>query len=127
MATKKIVKKAVLQKRSKSLTTKIAAIGTGVAALGAATYYFFGPKGKEHRKVTTAWMKEMKNDILHRAKKAGNLTEKAYHSLVDEIAKNYAHHGKMQVVLFSKKLKKQWKRVAKPKKIATSVKKKTKK
>ncbi len=114
MTTKKTgAKKAVAKKKPSLVTAKIAAIGTGVAALGAATYYFFGPKGKKHQKDAKAWMRGMKDDVSKKIAKAEELTESAYHKIVDEASKVYAHNGKAEVEKFAKTLKSEWKHLAK--------------
>lgn len=109
---KKMTTKTNPQKKS-FVTEKIVAIGAGVAALGAATYYFFGPKGKKHQKETKTWMRDMEADILKKIGKTEKATEKTYHEIVDSIAKTYAKYGEAEVAPFAKILKTQWKGIQK--------------
>jgi hypothetical protein len=117
MPTKKIAptkKVAKASPKKKGLVTKsILAIGAGVAAIGGAAYYFFGPKGKKHQKDTKVWMTHMKTDILKKLDKAEKASEKTYHEIVDEVSKAYTKHGQAEVAFFAKKLKTQWKSVEK--------------
>lgn len=119
--TKSSTKKRVAKKTG-FLSAKTVAVGSGLAALGAATYYLFGPKGKEHQKALKAWSSSMKKDIDAQYKKANAMTQSAYHEIVDRVAKSYAKSGKAQlkdVTAYAQTLKKQWKQVSKK---ATTVK-----
>lgn len=110
VAKKSVQKKTV--KKSGFISKNIVAIGTGVAALGAATYYLFGPKGEQHQKQLKGWMHSMKTEVDKRMKKAENMTQNAYHAVVDEVAKSYAKNGKAKladIAGYAKSLKKQWK------------------
>lgn len=126
-------KKAVSKKVKSGFVKKhVLAIGAGVAALGAATYYFFGPKGKKHQKDFKDWMIHMEKDVMVKFKRTEKLTKTAYNKVVDEVAKAYAKNGKPEVARFAKKLKSQWKHVEKSvkqttKHIAKKVAKKTSK
>ena len=116
MPTKKVAAKKVVKKRVKESFIKkhVVAIGSGVAAVGAATYYLFGPKGERHQKELKGWMKNMEADISKRLAKTEKLTKAAYHKIVDAAAKEYAKHGKTEVAAYGAKLKKQWKSITKP-------------
>lgn len=108
--------KKVAPKKSNNLAKKVAAIGTGVAAVGVAAYYLFGPNGKKHQKTAKGWAVSMKMEALAQFKKTKGETEDAYHKIVDEIAKSYAKNGKADVAKITKHaqdLKKQWLQVQK--------------
>ena len=93
---------------------KAIAIGAGVAALAAGGYFFFGPNGKKNRKVTRAWMIKMKGDIVEKLESMKDVTEDAYHKVVDSVAKVYTDiGGKKEVDDLSKELKKHWKSISK--------------
>jgi len=87
---------------------KVAAIGAGVAVVGAGAYYLLGPKGKEHQKKIKGWMLTMKKEIDGEFKKAKNATTPVYHKTVDAIAKVYSQKHKeysKEINAFAKTLK----------------------
>ncbi len=89
-------------------------IGAGMAALGAATYYLFGPEGQKHRKDFKSWTVKMKADIIEKIEEAGEVTESLYHKIVDEVAAGYVKAGKAgkeEITLYADTLKKQWERI----------------
>jgi len=91
-------------------------IGAAVAALGAATYYFFGPEGKKHQKNFKSWMIKMKADIVEKIEEAEEVTEALYAKIVDEVAGAYTKAGKVskeEVAVYADVLKKQWKHIVK--------------
>src|SRR5690606_17994609 len=95
---------------------KVVAIGASVAALGAATYYFFGPQGKKNRKDLKGWMIKMKGGIVDKMEDAQEVTEAVYNQIVDSVATNYQKLGKVsaeEVSEFVGLLKKQWKSISK--------------
>lgn len=87
------------------------AIGVGATlAVAAAAYYFFGPDGKKHRKTLRGWMIRMKGEIIEKMESAKEMSEAAYHQIVDAVAaryKNAVQEGDLQT--FVTQLKKQWK------------------
>jgi len=104
------------------------AIGATVAALGAATYYFFGPEGKKHQKNFKSWMIKMKADIVEKIESAEEVTEELYHKIVEDVAAVYTKAGKVskeEIAEYADVLKKQWKHISKATK--TPVKKAVKK
>ena len=105
-----------MKKQSNGVVGKIVALGASVAALGAATYYFFGPEGKKHQKNFKGWMIKMKADVIEKIEDAGEVTEKVYHKIIDEVAAAYAKTGKVskeEIALYADVLKKQWGNVVK--------------
>ena len=108
-----------MQKKTKDESMsagKVAAVGAGVVALAAASYYFFGPEGKKNRNSLKGWMIKMKGDIIEKIEGAGDLTEDLYNKIVDTVAAKYVKAGKvseMELRMFADMLKSQWKGIAK--------------
>lgn len=99
---------------------KVAAIGAGIAAVGAGAYYLFGPQGRQHRGKTKAWMTEMEIEVEKRLRKAKRITGPLYQNTIDALAaaysKQYKEHAG-EINAFAKKLKGEWKnarRAARP-------------
>ena len=123
-----------MKKQTESSTGKILALGASVAALGAATYYFFGPEGKKHQKNFKGWMIKMKADVIEKIENAEEVTEATYHKIVDAVADAYTKTGKVskeEIALYAGVLKDQWRHIVKTtekpvkrtiKKVATAVK-----
>ncbi len=89
----------------------ILAIGAGVAALATTTYYFFGPKGKDHRHHLKGWMIKMKGEIIDRIEDVKELTEPVYKEIVDSVVASYATTTKVskeELAAFAERLKGQW-------------------
>ncbi|HSE56606.1 MAG TPA: hypothetical protein VLB02_00780 [Candidatus Paceibacterota bacterium] len=106
--------KKTTQKKGVSAGT-VAAIGAGVAAVGAISYYFFGPHGKKHRKQFTGWMIRMKGEVIEKIEKVSEVTEQVYHKIIDSVAAAYVKSGRAseaQVRMYADELKKQWKNIA---------------
>lgn len=80
-----------MAKKSKvGMVAGIAAAVAGVAAAGAASYYFLGEKDAEkNRKKVAKWAKDMQKDVLKKAKKIKKLDEKAVHAIIDESMSAY--------------------------------------
>ncbi len=102
------------KKKSGMSVGKVAAIGAGVAAMGAGAYYLFGPKGKQHQKKAKVWMAEMKMEVQKKLKKVKSVTEPLYQNAVDAMAATYSKQYKEyagEINAFAKKLKGEWKNV----------------
>lgn len=100
-------------------TGSVVAIGAGVAALAAASYYFFGPEGQKHRKTAKGWMLKMKAEVVEKMEKAKEMSQSMYDTIVDSVAKKYAKYP--EAAMMVDMLKKQWKGIsssAAPKKTA---------
>lgn len=94
----------------------VAAVGAGVVALAAASYYFFGPEGKKNRHNLKGWMIKMKGEVIEKMEDAKDLTEEAYNKIVDMVVAKYAKAGKIsetELRLYSDMLKNQWKGIVK--------------
>ncbi len=87
------------------------AIGASVAALAAASYYFFGPEGQKHRKTAKGWMLKMKAEVVEKIEGAKEVTQSAYDTIVDTVAKKYAQNPEIGMMVDM--LKKQWKGISK--------------
>jgi gas vesicle protein len=103
--------------KKKGLSTgAVLGIGAGVVAAAAATYFFFGPEGKKNRQKLKGWMIKMKGDIVEKMENAKDLTEAAYHKIVDAAAASYEKKGVSPEAVreFAAMLKRQWKGFSKP-------------
>jgi hypothetical protein len=91
------------------------AIGAGVLALAAGSYYFFGPEGKKNRGKLKGWMIKMKGEVIEKMESAKDLSEAMYEKIVDSVAAKYAKAGKIteaEIRLFADSLKRQWKGIS---------------
>ncbi len=112
-----------MKQRGKSNNKKVSAktviaIGAGIAALAAASYYFFGPNGKKNREQMKGWMIKMKGEIIERLEASKEVTEQLYHQIVDSVGSAYAKSGKIgkaEITAFADALKRQWKDIARSK------------
>lgn len=112
---------------------KMAVIGAGLAGLAATTYFFLGPKGKAHQKHTKAWVIKMKGDVIEKLETARDVSESAYHNIIDSVASEYEKGMKAsrdEINEVAKDLKKHWKTLSgkntAPKKSSTKATKKAK-
>lgn len=106
-------------KKQDGVVGKVVAIGAGIAALGAASYYFFGPKGKAHRDQLKGWMLKMKAEIVEKLEESKEVTEEAYMKIIDVVSAKYAKLGKIdgqELSSYVAKLKKGWKEISGQKK-----------
>lgn len=93
----------------------VVAIGAGVAALAAASYYFFGPEGKKNQKKMKGWMIKMKGDIVDKMEDAKDMSEAAYHNIIDTVSATYQKNKKVaatDVADYVAILKKQWRGIS---------------
>lgn len=76
-----------------SKKTGAAPILAGIAGLTAAAigaYYLYGHKdAKKNRAKVKGWMLKMKGEVLEELEKAGDVTESAYRTAVETVAKKY--------------------------------------
>lgn len=89
---------------------KVVAVGAGVAALAAASYYFFGPEGQKHRKTVKGWMLKMKAEVIEKIEGAQEVTQATYDAIVDSVASKYNSYP--EVGMMVDMLKKQWKGIS---------------
>lgn len=105
-----------MPKQRQNHTKAIVAAGAGVLAIAAASYYLFGPEAKKHQKKVKGWMIKAKGEIIEKLEDAKDMTEPAYHALVDSVTTAYLNNGKIakeDIEAFTKSLKGQWKSIAK--------------
>ncbi len=104
------------KKNEGSSTGTVVAVGAGMVALAAASYFFFGPEGKKNRNSLKGWMVKMKGEIIEKMEGAEEMSEAAYEKIVDAVAAKYAKAGKVseaEIRLFADVLKQQWKGIVK--------------
>lgn len=76
------------KKKKGSVGGKIA-VGAGALAAGAALYMLFGPNGKKNRGKAKAWAVKMEKEIVKKLNAAKDLSEPAYHEIVDKVKAKY--------------------------------------
>lgn len=104
-----------MQKKTKNNVAGAVVIGAGLAALAATAYFFLGPKGKKHQKHAKAWVIKMKGDVVEKLEMARDLTEPAYHAIIDSVAAEYEKGmkaGKEEIGALAHDLKKHWKAIS---------------
>jgi len=108
----------------------VVGIGAGVAALSAASYILFGPKGKKNRKVIKGWAVKMKGEVIEKLEDAKEITEPVYHNIVDTVKEKYAkvkNIDQKDIDEVALEIKKHWKSLVKDSKPKKKSKAKTKK
>ncbi|KND52115.1 MAG: hypothetical protein AB198_00910 [Parcubacteria bacterium C7867-003] len=104
---KKIVKKGVSKGSA-------AAIGVGLAVVGAGAYAMFGPNGKANQKKAKAWMAKMEKEVQAKLVKVKTVSGPVYAKAVDALSAQYARQYKDHagdIKAFAKDLKTKWKSV----------------
>lgn len=117
-------------KKKESHAGEWTALGAAAVALGAVSYYFFGPGGKDHRKQAKGWMIKMKGEVVHRLENLKEVTEPIYHEIVDAVADEYTRTklaSRAEVAALAATMKRAWKPILGPTKKKTSAKKKSSK
>jgi len=66
--------------------TKAVALGASLASLAATAYFFLGPEGKKNQKYAKSWAIKMKGDVVEKLEKARQITQPAYHEIIDSVA-----------------------------------------
>ncbi len=120
MAKKETTKKGIS-------VIKVAAIGAGVAVVGAGAYALLGPNGKKNQKKAKDWMIKMEKDAENLVKKVKDIDATKYYDTVDSLASKYLKKYKdnaPEIKALAKQLKTEW---SKTKKIKPAVKKVVKK
>jgi len=102
-----------MAKRKKKLShkgMKFFMTGTALAA-AASAYYFYGPKGRQHRKKIRGWSLKAKGEVLERVEQIKNIDKKQYAALVDQMAAKYKKlksTNAKEVERLAQDLKRQW-------------------
>jgi formiminotetrahydrofolate cyclodeaminase len=89
---------------------KLFVVGAGLAGLAAA-YFFLHPKGKKQLDDAKSWVIKMKGDVAEKLEKARDITETAYHEIVDAVAKKNEEELKAspeEIQALAQDLKKHW-------------------
>ncbi len=122
-----------VQKKKMSTRGKVA-IGAGLAALAAAaagTYFLYGTKqGAKTRKQIKGWSLKAKGEILEKMEKLGEINEKVYNQVVDEVKAGYKKVKNIDakdIEAFGKEMKMHWKGIKREIEKKTKVAKKGKK
>ncbi|MFZ3054709.1 MAG: hypothetical protein WA091_01885 [Minisyncoccales bacterium] len=95
---------------------KLAFLGASLAGIAATAYFFFGPKGKKNQKHVKAWAIKMKGDVIEKLETARDITEPAYHEIIESVAREYKkgkRAGQIEIDELAKDLKKHWKTISK--------------
>ena len=104
----------------KNSFVKNVAVGAGIATVAAAiagTYFLYGVKNApKNRKKVKSWMLKAKGEILEQLESLSEISEDAYHKIIDEVSSKYQalrNIEKNDVVEFAEELKSHWKNIAK--------------
>lgn len=102
------------QATKKSSVGSAIAVGVSVAAATAAAYLLFGPDAKKNRKIVRGWAVKMKGDIIEKFEKTKDLTESAYHNIIDQVSAKYAKVQGVdtsEIETIAKDARKHWKTI----------------
>ncbi len=105
-----------MQKKTNNTGALAAGIGASVAAVAAAGYFLFGPKGAKNRKAISGWSVKMKGEVLEKIEKLKEVTPELYEKVIDEVSAKYLKAkgvGMEEVQAITTDLKKYWKAIAK--------------
>src|SRR5687768_6232250 len=94
------------------------AVSAGIAALSAAAYILFGPRGKQNRRELRSWAVKMKGEMIERFEKVEDLTEPVYQRIVKEVSQKYAKRtgvDKQELRAIVADMRKHWKHIARGK------------
>jgi hypothetical protein len=111
-STSKIMEKKMTDRGSGAI--KLASRSVRLAALAATVYFFFGPEGKKHREGVKSWAAKMKEDVLKKIETAHEISEFAYHKMIDSVAARHEKGNKAapeEIKALADDLKKHWKKI----------------
>jgi hypothetical protein len=93
-------------------------MGAGIAALAAATagaVFLYGTDaGKKKRKQIKSWTLKMQADVMDKMEKMKDVSEDAYHAVVDQVAKRYEtakNVDPIEVAAIVRDMKNHWKTI----------------
>lgn len=112
MATK--AKKGQTKKDGHNFGTTLGTVAA-LAAVGAAGYFLYGPKGAQHRKKVSAWTLKAKAEVLEGLEKLRDVSEAQYHALIEKAVVRYGDKAgatEADVAELAKELKGYWKKIA---------------
>lgn len=94
---------------------KLFTFGASLAGLAATAYFFLGPKGRENQKQAKSWAIKMKGDVVEKLELARNLSESAYHEIIDSVAAQYEKERQtspQEIRALARDLKKHWQAIS---------------
>lgn len=98
---------------------------TAIAATAAGAYYLYGSmKGPARRKALKGWTLRMKGEVMDEMEKMKDLSEEAYHSVIDKVSKKYKAMKNIDPAELSatvKRLKGHWKDIKKEVGVLTNI------
>jgi len=102
----------------KKATHKKLFVGTALAGVAAAAagYYFYGPKGKQHRTKIQSWTLKAHADVMEQVEKLKEIDRKSFDRVIDGAVSKYTKGRKIaakEAAEFANDLKKQWAHVEK--------------
>lgn len=104
-----------MAKKSFSGGSTVVALAS-VAALSAAAYLLFGPKGKANRKNIKGWVVKMKGEIIEKMETAKEVTAPVFEKIVHDVEATYKkakHIAPAELALAVQNIKKEWRGIAK--------------
>ncbi len=103
----------------KKKSGKVGKVGSGViaaAALAAAGYYFYASKdAKKNRRIAARWARELKKDVVKRAKALKKIDRTAVAAIVEQSTRAYKgvrNLDRGEIERAAKELKSNWKKIA---------------
>lgn len=93
------------------------AVGAGMAAVVAGTYFLYGSKQSiKNRQKVKSWMLKAKGEILEQFENLSEVSEETYNKIVKEVSDKYQalmNIDKKDIAEFTDELKSYWKNIAK--------------
>jgi len=104
------------KKKTKGEEKNALFIGAAVAgaAAAAAGYYFYGPKGKQHRQTIKSWTLKAQGEVMDKVERLKEIDRESFNKAVDQVAGKYQKAKGLaasEVASFAKEVKEQWKHV----------------
>lgn len=100
-------------KSGKGLFAGAAIAGIAAAAAG---YYFYGPRGKQHRARLKSWTLKAHADVMDQLDKLKEIDRASFNKVVDDVAGKYKKARGVaagEVAAFAKEVKLQWAHIEK--------------
>lgn len=86
-------------------------IAAALVAAAAGAYYLYGKNGAKHRKQIKGWALKAKGEVLERIEQMEDVTEGAYHRIIDDVTKQYRKYKEVdnaELADVAIELKKAW-------------------
>lgn len=102
-----------MAKKKETKDTKGLFAGAAIAGIAAAAagYYFYGPRGKQHRSVLKSWTLKAHADVMDQLHKLKEIDRTTFNKVVDDVAGKYKKArgvAASEVAAFAKEVKDQW-------------------